>query len=1383
MIRNLKEHISKRGPVRGYLLGAVILGGLIALTWGMRAWHLSRLPASVEERREAATRLALARVSRDFAELQGELLALAHDVAEDPEVARSLRRLRSGEEFASREALVRYMASLGERPNLGVELYDPTPRLIAWNGFSMPPDDAPSAARFLDQVQTALARDGDKRVALVVWWPVREGTRVLGAVRAMRLLYFDAPVRNRYLRDFSVEEEWTRQVHLPVQVIYDDVGVEPGRPGPSRLLQGTDGAALARVYVAPPTPEDIIAEVRTRFDDVTVFWGTLLGFWLLAGLWRWSRAPSPGRPAQAATGREWGRFPVVAGAWIALRFGLLAMNVPARWQTGKSPFAPLFDPQHLASTFGGGLMRSTGDLFVTALFAVVLAWALTDIALRTPAAPPVRPRLRDRVFRERAERGGTARLFLLAALVTALILGLTMGLALFTKHAILDSTLNYFARTGLLPENLVLLVYGALLFMTFALVLSSVGLVRLAMVLLRQSGPIAGSVRRGVFVTVVGIALPLAALYLIGGTSQRSLLLVALAVLGIGGGAAVFVGLGRVSVTSMLTLRSVLFQAFVLAVLLYPLVYEGLDAQRRAWMQDAAETFEEGDDPRVRFAIEEVLREAQRYDLASALEQETGRLDSLARTLLQGSLLASLGGYEVGLTLFDREGRPRGRHLLSRQTLGRNALDAVDAQEFELLRQMYNEVEAEGPLIERVTGRRRRDRLQYIGLAPIPADEGAVEAERSGSIAGWIFVRAEPQPQFQEEHTPFPQVLLPEGYYGNEYADLALAEFRKGVLVRSLGRNFGRYRLPGEVADALERTPTLWREETIREQRYLTYYVRIRAEEAAYAEGPPGVRTRIVAVRTASINTFDHLYYLLRLTVAGLFLALPVYLFGLYWRWRSGLIPAPRVRFRDKVLNAFFAVGIITAAAMGFAGLQVVSGENERAIQSWLQQHLERVEETLARQARGDELPYRVLARTHVDSLALLVGLDLNIYQDARLVATSRPQLLQDRLLDPRLPVTAYRDLYFDGFRFTFTEEEVGTFTFTAGFRALADEQGAPRYVISVPTLPEQERIEEERARTVAYLFGALLLLVLVVVLTAGLLANALARPIARLREGLEAVAQGRFERIRPIASRDEIGELVETFNAMQEQLAESRRKLATQERQLAWSEMARQVAHEIKNPLTPMKLSVQHLRRAYEDLLAEDSDSRKLERFRGIFERITGTLFEQVNALKRIADEFSTFARMPTRMMEPLDLNAVIREAVDLMQAEGDVEIRMDLYPEPLVLEADREELRRIFINLIKNAFQAMAFSPTRRLEIASERQVEEGRAYAYVTVTDTGVGIPPDLHSRIFEPNFSTKTSGTGLGLAIVKKSVETLNGKIGFVTEVGLGTTFWVRLPLKD
>ncbi len=1379
MISNLKEKVVREGPVRVYVRVAAFLVAMLLITWGARTWQLARVSASVETRQAAAMRLALSRVERDFAEMQGELLSIAHGVVEAPEVVRNLRQYRERDGFAATEALVRYMAAFERRPNVGMELYDPTPRLIAWNGFSMPPDAAPSAPRFLEAVQTAIVRDGDKRVALAVWWPVREGTRVLGAVRVMRLLYLDAPVRNRYLRDYSLDEVWTRMAHLSIHVDYDDVPAEPRRPGPTRLLQGTDGTPLARVYVEPPAPEDLIAAERTRFDDVMALWAILLGFWLMAGLWQWHRMGVPSTHEKAPLGPMPGRFALVAAAWGGLRFVLLALNVPARWQTGKSPFAPLFDPQHLASTFGGGLMRSTGDLFLTALFAVFFAAAFLHLSMHVPAGALARRRLRDRVFRRRMERGSLARLFLVTAVTTLLIVGLATLLGLLTKRAILDSTLNYFARTGLLPENLVLLVYGSLLLMTLATALLSVGLARLALGLLRRGGPVAGSMRVWVLVGAFGAALPAGIVYLISGTERLAPWVVTLVFLAMGAGGAAFVTLRRVHLPGLLTLRSVLFQAFVLAVLLYPLVYDGLDAQRRLWMRDAAETFEEGDDPRVRFAIEEVLRKADDPDLADALaaEGDDGRLDSLARALLQGSLLTSLGGYEVGLTLFDRDQTPRGRYIISQQSFSRATLDEIDTEEFELLREMVADSSARDPFIERVTGRRRRDRFQYIGFAPIPA--------RGDSAAGgWLFVRAEPQPQFREEHTPFPQVLLPEGYYGNEYADLALAEFRNGVLVRSLGRIFGRYRLPEEVTRALGTKPALWREETVREQRFLTYYVRIPDEETALPPGgPPGVSTTVVAVRTSSINTFDHLYYLLRLTVAGLFLALPVYLFGLFWRRRAGLLPAPRVHFRDKVLNAFFAVGIITAAAMGFAGLQVVTGENERAIQSWLQQHLERVEEMLARQARGDELPYRVLARTHVDSLALLVGLDLNIYQDARLVATSRPQLIHDRLLDRRLPISAYRDLYFDGFRFSFTEEEVGSFTFTAGFRALADERGAPRYVISVPTLPEQERIEEERARTVAYLFGALLLLVLVVVLTAGLLANALARPIARLREGLEAVAQGRFERIRPIGSRDEIGELVETFNAMQEQLAESRRKLAQQERQLAWSEMARQVAHEIKNPLTPMKLSIQHLLRAYEDLLAKDSDPRKLERFRGIFERITGTLFEQVNALKRIADEFSTFARMPTRMMEPLDLNAVIREAVALMQEEADVEIVLDLHPAPLVLEADREELRRIFINLIKNALQAIPPGASPHLEITTEKQVENGRAYAYSTVTDTGVGIPPELHGRIFEPNFSTKTSGTGLGLAIVKKSVEALRGEIGFETEVGVGTTFWVRLPLKE
>jgi signal transduction histidine kinase len=155
----------------------------------------------------------------------------------------------------------------------------------------------------------------------------------------------------------------------------------------------------------------------------------------------------------------------------------------------------------------------------------------------------------------------------------------------------------------------------------------------------------------------------------------------------------------------------------------------------------------------------------------------------------------------------------------------------------------------------------------------------------------------------------------------------------------------------------------------------------------------------------------------------------------------------------------------------------------------------------------------------------------------------------------------------------------------------------------------------------------------------------------------------------------------------------------------------------------------------------------------------------------------------MPRQILEELDLNAVISEAVALMQEESDTTVVVDLDEEPLVLRADREELRRIYINLIKNAFQAMPAPGNGQVRVATLRHPgTNGEAgWAYSTVSDTGTGIPLELRGKIFEPNFSTKTSGTGLGLAIIKQSVENLQGDIDFETEEGVGTTFRIRLPL--
>jgi nitrogen fixation/metabolism regulation signal transduction histidine kinase len=245
----------------------------------------------------------------------------------------------------------------------------------------------------------------------------------------------------------------------------------------------------------------------------------------------------------------------------------------------------------------------------------------------------------------------------------------------------------------------------------------------------------------------------------------------------------------------------------------------------------------------------------------------------------------------------------------------------------------------------------------------------------------------------------------------------------------------------------------------------------------------------------------------------------------------------------------------------------------------------------------------------------------------------------------------------------------------------------------------------------------------------------------------------------------------------MQDQLGESRRRLARQERQLAWREMARQVAHEIKNPLTPMKLSVQHLRRSFDRKTKEQEDD-----FTGLFNRITTTLTEQIDALARIANEFSSFARMPSRVEESIDINSVVEEAAALMQAEVAFNLDLALAPDPLIIQADREEVRRIFINLIKNAIQSIPDDREGEIKILTRRDQVGDLWWAHTIVSDNGGGIPDDVKSKIFVPNFSTKTSGTGLGLAIARKSVEDLHGSIGFETVENEGSAFWIRLPLE-
>jgi nitrogen fixation/metabolism regulation signal transduction histidine kinase len=228
-------------------------------------------------------------------------------------------------------------------------------------------------------------------------------------------------------------------------------------------------------------------------------------------------------------------------------------------------------------------------------------------------------------------------------------------------------------------------------------------------------------------------------------------------------------------------------------------------------------------------------------------------------------------------------------------------------------------------------------------------------------------------------------------------------------------------------------------------------------------------------------------------------------------------------------------------------------------------------------------------------------------------------------------------------------------------------------------------------------------------------------------------------------------------------ELQKNQVELAELERENAWKEMAKQVAHEIKNPLTPMKLAVQQLIISYKD---------KNKNFDNIFKKVSTTLLNQIESLSQIATEFSRFARMPNYNMEELDLLPVLHDVINLFMEEK-VEINIESSVETAIIEADKVQLRRLFINLIRNSIQAQADSINVDISVK--------RTKLTVSVEDNGTGIPDQYKDKIFEANFTTKEKGMGIGLKIAKRFMESIKGDIILVESSEKGTNFEIIIPI--
>ncbi len=405
-------------------------------------------------------------------------------------------------------------------------------------------------------------------------------------------------------------------------------------------------------------------------------------------------------------------------------------------------------------------------------------------------------------------------------------------------------------------------------------------------------------------------------------------------------------------------------------------------------------------------------------------------------------------------------------------------------------------------------------------------------------------------------------------------------------------------------------------------------------------------------------------------------------------------------------------------------------------------------------------------------TLSKIYYTDINLYNnEGRLIASSRPEIFEKGLIGGLMNPEAYKQITINEKIRFIHNENIGELEYASAYELLENKGINNALYINLPYFTKPSELRNELTNLVVAIVNLYVVLFVIVAFIAFFMANKITQPLRMLQSKLQYLEIGKQSEQIVYDKNDEVGALVNEYNKMVLKLEESVRLLAKTERESAWREMAKQIAHEIKNPLTPMKLSVQFLQRAWQN---KDEDFNKK------LEKSSKTLIDQITTLSNIATEFSNFAKMPKPKKEVVDIVVRVEHTIELFTNTENVEIESNVSEfSTLPIIADHEHISRVLTNLVKNGIQAIPGEQKGLIKIILE--VKDNKVL--IKISDNGIGIAEEQKNKLFTPNFTTKSSGMGMGLPIVKDIVESANGKIWFETELNIGTTFFVEFPLNE
>lgn len=963
---------------------------------------------------------------------------------------------------------------------------------------------------------------------------------------------------------------------------------------------------------------------------------------------------------------------------------------------------PLTDPSYFSSAFGWGIVKSPLEFLTTNILITILGIQFFRYS-------------KQHFFDARTRRSRLLGVILSFSFMIFIFL-LIRGISAAIRSVIFDSAIRYFKEPNILPDLPSLVMNLNILLIGFAVVLMIVGLINLIQIYLLNQPEEKSKIKLILILITITVVVFLSFFISKDPLITPFILLVFLFL--------VYLLYYQTVIKNRNSVYNYLFALLIGSTISISLLNYFNTKLERESLKTTAIEINRTDENFLSFMLEETLRNATNHrDYLESLGNKYENFDALAFSIWSRSSMQR-EALNSGVQFFDRY-----QNLLGGYQVGLNPGKEI----FKAVKDYNDE-----PIIKELSFKDDNTKKYFEGILRLKErgiTKGYITAFVSFDIES---IGANSIPDFVKSNLSiFNRVI--------DVKQLKIFQFTNNKLTQVYGDVYpSRDQIKQILQTDLDSSYNdAWLKLKFEGESYETYLLRESTGDDEF------ITAVSVAERAFSWDLFNFFKIFI---VHSLFIIITFFIIIIS---RLGKLS---FTFKSKLLFAFLFISIIPVIILALYNSQIVNERGREGIFNELSQRSDYIEKQIQSQLQKNKNRDLIYA---FQTASQDLGISFAVYDGTDQIYNS--QELYDRIgfFNTKLNAKIYYYLNYLRYKEYIISEKVNNYQYDNYYRYI--NLGGKDYILSVNDAFNKIRISSSTTEVNVVIFGIYSFAVIIIIIISTFFANQISQPIQRLTKATEAVGKGDLNIKIDHNERGELKELLDGFNLMTSALKQNQIELAEMERETAWKEMAKQVAHEIKNPLTPMKLALQQLIISYKD---------KSHDFDKLFEKVSQTVLNQIDNLNQIASEFSRFAKMPSLKLEVVDLVASLQDTVNMFIHEK-TSIKINTEITKAEIEADVSQLRRMFINLIRNSMQAGASEILINLTLV-------GNEYQ-ILFKDNGTGIAETDKDKIFDENFTTKKQGMGLGLSLAKRFLLSIHGDILLDSTSDKGTTFKIIIPV--